>query len=57
MSESTTTLGLPPGLQGPAKEVISGCHPAYDSPGWLLYEHTKLFTNVFIWNEDTGKVW
>ncbi|KAF8512056.1 NUDIX hydrolase domain-like protein [Gautieria morchelliformis] len=47
---------LPPGLQGQAREVISGGHPTYDSIDWMPFEAVKLFTNVFVWNEKTGKV-
>ncbi|KAF8588165.1 hypothetical protein K439DRAFT_686380 [Ramaria rubella] len=48
-------MSLPPGLQEPAVEVISSHHPAHDAD-WMTFENTKLFTNVFIWNEKTGKM-
>ncbi|KAF8508622.1 NUDIX hydrolase domain-like protein [Hysterangium stoloniferum] len=47
---------LPPNLTGTVKEVVvSGSHPAH-SEDWLPIESIKLYTNAFIWNDQTGKI-
>jgi len=47
---------LPPGLNGAIPiNIISGSHPSYDAD-WMEFSTSKLYTNVFVWNNDTGKV-
>ena len=47
---------LPPGLEGPLKQFISGSHPMAKDRDWMKFDRTKLFTNVFIWSDKTGTV-
>lgn len=50
-------MSFPPGLSNisAVAEVLAGHHPDYHED-WMEIPYTKLFTNVFVWDEHENKV-